>query len=440
MSLYQKMAFLYGDIIAALRSCQAYGNFKRQRRLAARGEKIRVGFMCQYLPAWGKLEPVYRLMQEAPDFEVFLLCVPMGIHRQRLDDPKDCSNDTYEYYKDRGYDAVNTLTGKNQWLDLEALKLDYLFFTRPYNSYMPPQYSSHAVSRYTKVCVMLYAFTLAEETYRSTLNRDFFCNVYFYFAEDRYARDKQERHFSRRHKAGLQRSVYVGMAALADIYRAKGTYAGAWAFSENDFRVMWTPRWTTDRALGGGNFFVYKEPLLRYAAEHPDMDFLFRPHPLMFENFRNTGELTAQKEQEYRDRIASLSNVSLDESGDYAASFWASSVLVSDISGMMPEYFVTGKPVIYCPSHAGLTLAESSAKLISGCYIAHNEDELFVILERLRRGEDPLQDKRRALITELFGEDIMEIPCRVLKLLREDAGVAAAQPAAGGRIERRDRT
>ncbi|MDE7434625.1 MAG: hypothetical protein K2N01_02200 [Lachnospiraceae bacterium] len=440
MSLYQKMAFLYGDMMAALRSFQAYGSFKKQQKSAVQGDKIRVGFMCQYLPAWGKLEPVYRLMKEASDFEVVLLCVPMGIHRQKLDDPEDIANDTYEYYKAQGYDAVNTLIGKDRWLDLETLKLDYLFFTRPYNSYMPPQYSSHEVSRYTKICVMLYAFTLMEETYRSTLNRDFFCNVYLYFAEDRYAMEKQIRAFSRRHRIGLQRSVYVGMAALADIYEAKGKHAGAWEFSGNEFRVMWTPRWTTDKALGGSNFFVYQKPLLAYADRHPDMDFLFRPHPLMFENFRKTGELTEQEEQEYRDRIAELPNVSLDESGAYAASFWKSSVLVSDISGMMPEYFVTGKPVVYCPTDSGLRLAESSVKLISGCYIAHNEAELFDILERLQRGEDPLREKRRALIPELFGEDIMGIPHRVLHIMREDGRLLPGKEAAGSKIGGNERT
>lgn len=440
MSLYQKMAFLYGDMMAALRSCQAYGNFKKQQKAALRGEKIRVGFMCQYLPAWGKLEPVYRLMKEAADFEVFLLCVPMGIHRQRLDDPEDLVNDTYEYYKALGYDAVNTLVGKDRWLDLKALKLDYLFFTRPYNSYMPPQYSSHEVSRYTKICVMLYAFTLMEETYRSTLNRDFFCNVYLYFAEDRYAMKKQTCAFSRRHRSGLQRSVYVGMAALADICEAKGMHAGAWEFSEHDFRVMWTPRWTTDKTLGGSNFFVYQKALLAYASRHPDMDFLFRPHPLMFENFRKTGELTVEEEQDYRDRIAELPNVSLDESGAYAASFWESSVLVSDISGMMPEYFVTGKPVVYCPTDAGLQLTESSVKLISGCYIAHGAAELFDILEGLQRGEDPLREKRRAMILELFGEDIMGIPSRVLEILREDGRPLPEEETAGAEIGGNDRT
>lgn len=420
MGLYQKLAFAYGDIMNVLRSLQAGANFRRERKRSRPGDKIRVGFLCQYIPAWGKLEPVYRLMKEDPGFQVFLLCVPMGIHRQKLDDPKDQTNDTYIWYTEHGYDAVNTLVGEDQWMDLEALELDYLFFTRPYNSYMPPRYSSHVVSKYTKICVLLYAFTLTEETYRSTLNKDFFCNVYLYFAEDRYAMDKQIRHFPYRHKKGLQRSVYVGMAALADILEARGKQAPAWRFSTRDFRVIWTPRWTTDKALGGSNFFVYKEALLTYASQHTDMDLLFRPHPLMFDHFKETGELPEEARQAYLDRIGGLPNASLDEEKEYAATFWSSSVLISDISGMIPEYFVTGKPVIFCPSGSGLKLADNSVRLLSGCYVAENEAELFDILERLQKGEDPLRERRKGLIRELFGEDIPGIPRHILEVLKGD--------------------
>lgn len=421
MSLYQKLAFLYGDIMNVLHSIEADRNFRRERKRSRVGDKIRVGFLCQYIPAWGKLEPVYRRMKESEEFEVFLLCVPMGIHKQRLDDPKDRSNDTYEYYQKAGYEeAVNTLTGENEWLDLKTLDLDYLFFTRPYNAYMPPEYSSHVVSRYTRICVLSYAFTLTEEIYRSTLNKDFFCNVYLYFAENTYAMEKHIRHFQSRHRKGLQRSVCYGMAALEEILCAKDRPAPAWDFSKQEFRVMWTPRWTTDPALGGSNFFVYRQAMLEYAGAHGDVDFLFRPHPLMFDNFLKTGEMTEGEIEVYKHEIAELPNVSLDQEKEYGATIWNSSVLVSDISGFMPEYFITGKPVVYCPANSSLTLAGNSIELIEGCYIAHDKEELFGILEQLQRGEDPLRKKREELIPKLFGADIPGIPAHIVEELIRD--------------------
>lgn len=423
MSLYQKLAFLYGDIMNVLHSMEADRNFRRERKRDRTGDKIRVGFLCQYIPAWGKLEPVYRRMKESEEFEVFLLCVPMGIHKQRLDDPSDLSNDTYEYYKQAGYEeAVNALTGENQWLDLKSLELDYLFFTRPYNTYMPPEYSSHVVSKYTRICVLLYAFTLTEETYRSTLNQDFFCNVYLYFAENTYAMEKNIRHFRRRHKKGLQKSVCYGMAALEEILCAKDRPAPSWDFSKQEFRVLWTPRWTTDKSLGGSNFFVYRQALLDYAGDHREMDFLYRPHPLMFDNFLKTGEMTEEEIGAYKHEIAELPNVSLDQEKEYGATIWNSSVLVSDISSFMPEYFITGKPVVYCPADSNLTLAGNSIELIEGCYIAHDKEELFGILEQLQRGEDPLRKKREELIPKLFGEDIPGIPARIVEELIRDHG------------------
>lgn len=421
MSLYQKLAFLYGDIMNVLHNIEADRNFRRERKRPRAGDKIRVGFLCQYIPAWGKLEPVYRRMKESEEFEVFLLCVPMGIHKQRLDNPRDRSNDTYEYYQKAGYEeAVNTLTGENEWLDLETLELDYLFVTRPYNAYMPPEYSSHVVSRYTRICVLSYAFTLTEEIYRSTLNKDFFCNVYLYFAENTYAMEKHIRHFPGRHRKGLQRSVCYGMAALEEILCAKDRPAPAWDFSKQEFRVMWTPRWTTDPALGGSNFFVYRQAMLDYAGAHGDVDFLFRPHPLMFDNFLKTGEMTEGEIEAYKHEIEELPNVSLDQEKEYGATIWNSSVLVSDISGFMPEYFITGRPVVYCPADSSLTLAGNSIELIEGCYIAHDKEELFGILEQLRRGEDPLRKKREELIPKLFGADIPGIPAHIVEELIRD--------------------
>lgn len=417
MGLRDLAASVYGRLLAEARSIQAYFNFKQERRIQRTGDKIRVGFMCQYIPGWGKMEPVYNRLKEDERFEVFLLCVPLHIMNQELENKEDTTNDTYEYYVSHGYEAINTLVGKNQWLDLRTLNLDFLFFTRPYNNYMPKQYSSHEVSKYTKICVLLYAFTQLEDTYSSTLNRDFFCNVYYYFAENTHAMQKNISHFKKRHRKGIQKSVCYGMAGMEDVLRGKDAQSRSWEFSKQDFRVMWTPRWTTDSKLGGSNFFVYREALLDYAKGHLDMDFLFRPHPMMFENFIRTGEMTAEEVKEYKKKIEQMPNVSLDVEKEYAATVWNSSVLVSDISSFMVEYFLTGKPILYCASNMECELAENAKELVKGCYVVCNKEEMFRVLEQLKKGEDPLRDTREKLMKPLFGENIERIPEQIVEEL-----------------------
>ena len=45
-----------------LSDVKAVVKFIRQQKNYKVGEKIKVGFICQYIPAWNKLEPVYRIM------------------------------------------------------------------------------------------------------------------------------------------------------------------------------------------------------------------------------------------------------------------------------------------------------------------------------------------------------------------------------------------
>lgn len=82
---------------------------------------------------------------------------------------------------------------------------------------------------------------------------------------------------------------------------------------------------------------------------------------------------------------------------------WNSDVLITDISGVMAEYFVMGKPVIYCAGNMHLTLAEHTARMLEGCYVVRSWEELKDTLLRLRQGMDPLEQRRRQLAREIYG-------------------------------------
>ena len=420
MSLYHKLGRTLLKLRNKLKAIKCIFNFKAERRNKKTSNKIKVGFVCQYVPSWGKMEPIYRIMKNSDKFDTFLLCLPMGIHNYKLDDTKDLSNDAYDYFLNYGYEAVNALVGQNKWLNLKKLKLDYLFYTRPYNHYMPKNFTSHRVNRYTKVCMLPYAYNLLEDNYRSTLDKEFFCGVYYYFAECKHAMEINKRQFIYAHNKGLQKTECYGMPGLEDLVRAKSKETEAWSFSSNDFKVMWTPRWTTNKWEGGSNFFMYKDSLLEYAKDNPDVDFLFRPHPLMFDNFIKTKEMTREEVSNYTKRVEELDNISFDKQKEYGASFWESSVLLSDISSMMYEYFLTGKPIIYCASNVDIEFSENAKDFIKGCYISYTQEETFKILDQLKGGEDPLKETREKLVEELFGDNIEEIPKQIVQAIVDD--------------------
>lgn len=415
--LYPMVRHLKGG----LKDAKTIPNYLQERRIHRTNAPIRVGFICQYIPVWHKLQPIYEAMREDERFDPILICVPSGVKDGVLQESTQ-ENDTLDYFQTHGYpEALNALQSDGLWMDLEKMDLSYVFYPRPYDYHMPVCYQSRYVSRYCRICIILYGMNTTKEIVRVTLNRGFFRNVYCYFAELPFSKEQNTKMGWLLHFLGLQRSEYFGMPGVEVIQKAEQQKRPAWDFAKNDFRVMWTPRWTTDLSLGGTNFFTYYRFLLDYARLHPDCDFLFRPHPLALQHFLETGEMTQQEVDAFLETCQVLPNVSLDTEKEYAATFWGTSVLISDISGIIPEYAVTGQPLIFCASNMELTPEDSTARILEGSYIVNNEQELANCLSQLKQGIDPLKEKRLQIARELFGEEYAKPAQKTVEFLAYDA-------------------
>lgn len=377
--------------------------FLAQRRIRHTG-RIRVGFLCQYIPVWHKLEPIYRLMRSDPRFDPVLICVPSQFENSRYVGPEE--NDTLAYFRDRGYpEAVDAMV-PGGWLDLQQLDLSYIFYPRPYNSFMPECYHAQKVSRYSRILLIFYGMNITLDMVETTLNRPFYRYVYCFFGELPFICKKNAAFGWLCHGLKLQKSVYYGIPGIEAVLESKGQHSPSWDFSQKGFRVMWTPRWTTDKSLGGSNFFTYYRALFDYARQHPEMDFLFRPHPLALKHFQETGEMTPAEAEEFLRLCRDIPNISLDGEKEYTATLWETDVLVSDMSGLVPEYIATGKPLVFCATNFELTLEPTTARMLEGSYVVRSEQELFACLEQLQQGIDPLAQKRARIHAELFNEEL----------------------------------
>lgn len=407
----------YVCINNAIRNLFAIRCFMVERKIVRKHDKIRVIFLMQLPAVWNKFSSIYESMKNDQRFEPLLICVPDGLENGKVLDPENNSNSTYDYFISKGYDAINALVGDNEWLDLKALEPNYVFFSRPYNDYMPSIYRSSQISKYAKICSVLYAINMTVETRSVVLNKDFYRNVYCYFAETKSAQQHNIRNFRIAHLLGLQKTLFYGMPALEKMVQAEQRENEVWDFSDNSFRVLWTPRWTTDLKLGGTNFFTYYLWFLEYAKKRSDMSFLFRPHPLAFSNFLKQGLLTEKEIEEYIREIDSSANVQLDYEKEYEATFWKSSVLVSDTSSIVAEYFVTGKPLVFCMSNMILEPEKHTKRILEGCYVVYNKEELEKCLESLSEGKDPLKTKRLQIIQEVFGDSLSTATKKIVEEL-----------------------
>ena len=129
---------------------------------------------------------------------------------------------------------------------------------------------------------------------------------------------------------------------------------------------------------------------------------MFRPHPQSWIEWENTGELKKKHADEYKKKYQQYSNTSIDTSSEYLNTFYHSDCLITDTSSIVPEYFLTGKPIIYCFKENSRFIFERHESYGDGMYWVKNWDELRSTLSELIKGNDSLKEKRKELIAKCF--------------------------------------
>jgi len=167
------------------------------------------------------------------------------------------------------------------------------------------------------------------------------------------------------------------------------------------------------------NFFDYKDKLLDYCAAHSEIDFIFRPPPQAFIGLNATGELSEKEAVVYKAEYDKHPNTKIDYSKEYLTTFYSSDCMITDISSIVAEYFLTGKPIIYC--HKKDCFNDFSRKLSEGFYWVRNWQELERTLQMLKSGDDPLKEKRQELIKSEFQISKAGAGKAIAALIKKDA-------------------
>ncbi|PWJ52610.1 hypothetical protein SAMN06264364_119105 [Quadrisphaera granulorum] len=114
----------------------------------------------------------------------------------------------------------------------------------------------------------------------------------------------------------------------------------------SDRVVLWNPHFRSG-ADGWSTFSLYAEAMLALVDRDPTLALVARPHPMLLPGLEAAGGTAAQLARWFREQCALRPRVLLDEDRDYRPAFAASSVLVSDLSSLIPEYLHLGRPVGY---------------------------------------------------------------------------------------------
>ena len=365
-------------------------NCKQLRNRNKNCDKIRVMFLLQFPEMWNSEKPLYDLLNCDSNFEVSVLAIPRIKEEKRFDNIYEINNKAYEYCIKNRIKVINS-RNNGHWYQIKSRDVDYIFIQRPYSFQLPRCYSFRKLSKVGLVCHIPYGFSISKDTHlKFNFNNTFMCYVYAFFADSEvtynyYTSLESKNRFTHGYNLGFPRFELINL------------YGGEKSKVKT---FLWTPRWSVGQNNGDSHFLDYLEMLLLYFENRKDVSLIIRPHPLMFPFFLEKGLIDHTYIKKLNERVEKIENVCFDYNEDYLISFSESDILISDFSTLIVEFFVTGKPIIYCGEFDDFNYI--AQKIATSFYSVKSKDELQEIIETLVANNDFKQSNRKELLDKLF--------------------------------------
>ena len=176
-------------------------------------------------------------------------------------------------------------------------------------------------------------------------------------------------------------------------------------------RIIWAPHWTireidasmkTASTVCFGTFRKYHEMFYEYLKNHPEIEIMLKPHPLLVMECVQMGI----DYQGFIRRWCDLPNGSYYDGGDYIDLFRTSDAMILDSVSFIAEYMFTGKPMQFLcrtPDILKTDFNEFGVEAVKRLYEAHQWADVEHFIEDvvfLRK--DPIQQSRKDFVKNVL--------------------------------------
>ncbi len=152
-------------------------------------------------------------------------------------------------------------------------------------------------------------------------------------------------------------------------------------------------------ALALSNFLRYAEYFQALPKRFPEVDFVFRPHPMLFRVLARDRFWGKERTEAWAARLRANENLAWSDGGDYFAEFASSDAIVQDCGSYLVEYFYTGRPCCYLlKGEADLVkFAPLGVECLRRCHVAYDAESIDSFLrDVVLGGRDALAGERES--------------------------------------------
>ncbi len=351
--------------------------------------KITVAFLVLFKQTFSSA-PLFKAMIEDGEFDPYIVVIP-NVSRS-LVYQNDLYKDTYASMRDKyGSRVVHGYIERlNKYVELKD-DYDIVVFNNPYEGYEHPFHNiKYFENRNVLPIYVNYGYLITRYS-DVMLKENIFNSVWKYLLETEYHLD----YYRGKSITGGINGMLTGFVKMDALYHEK-------RLNKKRKTIIIAPHHTvTDNPeISLSNFIKYSEFFLNLPSRYPKINFVFRPHPLLFAHLKFNKIWNEVEIENYLKRIESIPNMIYDDSDYYFDKFTNSDAIIHDCGSFIAEYLYTNKPCCYMIKNneqLRSTLLPFAQKCLDCYYKAFSEKDIVNFIEDVViNGIDPLEEKRTA--------------------------------------------
>ena len=336
--------------------------------------KIVVAFCVSEISKW-KSQILYEQLAQTDTYHPIIFVYPSPVDFKHKDSSVDALvEEKYRFFENKEMDVINVWDGdSNQCVIPHESRPDIIFYQQPWDTPhpfpLPSEIAAYALSFYIPY-YLVNNFDPKLELEKS-LHYQVYGHVF------------QNEEFVNFYDAGIKMRHYAGKH-LGFGHTIVDSLTTKIAAQEDDY-VIYSPHFSIPvteekRPLVYSTFLDNGKLILDFAKRHPEIKWVFKPHPRLKIELKNTGVWSDKEVDTYYAEWAKIGIVC--DSPDYIEHFQRSSAMITDCGSFLTEYSCMDRPLIRLYYYKdNLPPNPILENLYDTFYYAHNNAELQELLE-----------------------------------------------------------
>jgi archaellum component FlaC len=374
------------------------------------GNNIRVGFLVVYdsvFPA----SPLYEKMLQDDIFEPFIVVIPDIVRGEKnmffqMEKTYRSLSKKYKNIK-LSYDRVN-----NSFVDFSD-SMDMVCSANAYDLMTNKLYGLQYL--FLKDILSFYVTYgwYGNFNFDSDLVKDEFHNtIWKIFLESDRARTE------------LSNKMYnLGTNLYVSGYCKMDPISGIKRMSRARKCIIIAPHHTILHWEGGLNistFLKYYEFFVELPKKYPNIDFIFRPHPLLFVTLKRSDVWGEDKVQKYLEDLTKNPNVTYDSNADYFDLFVNSDALIHDCGSFLAEYMYTHHPQCYLVKDEA-AFSTLGKELLKHTYMVYSQQGILEFIDNVViNGNDTMKNDRINFANKYLKINYPHATDKIIEILKKE--------------------